>query len=106
MSQDVPNEQLVAVLSSASSHVQNERDAAVSFLEQHQQQQGFQYELVKVVAVKSLPVNVRTQAILFFKNGLDKYWRKGTPKWAKTTKLAIHEAHDFSTAPWIQQISS
>lgn len=54
------------------------RETALAWLQQYQTQRGFQLCLVEVVAARrQLSVPVRTQAALFFKNSIDKYWRRG-----------------------------
>ena len=80
MSQEAPNAELVAALAAGSSINAQERSAGEAFLNQHETQQGFQYELLRVVSSRSLPDEVRLQAILLFKNCIDKYWFKRSNK--------------------------
>lgn len=68
-------EQLVAALDAASSSVQQHRQQATDFLTQLGPQSEFQWHLVQIVATRHLQTNLRLQAILLFKNGLDRYWR-------------------------------
>lgn len=72
------NNELLAALASSYSYNQQEREAAFTFLQQCQPLPGFMTSLVEIVGDHRLPVEVRTQSILFFKNSLEKYWRKGT----------------------------
>jgi hypothetical protein len=53
------------------------REAALAWLQACEGLPGFLYSLVEVVGARELPITVRTQAVLYFKNCLDKYWRRG-----------------------------
>jgi hypothetical protein len=73
--------ELVAALAAGLSANADEREASRQFLQQHQDQPGFQYELVTIVTARdTLDVNVRLQAIIQFKNGIERYWRRGAPQ--------------------------
>jgi len=76
------NNDLLAALSSSYSYNQQERDAALQFLQQCQPLPGFLLSLVEAVGQSKgeakIPTEIRTQAILFFKNSIDRYWRKGS----------------------------
>ncbi|XP_015591574.1 importin-11 isoform X2 [Cephus cinctus] len=48
-------------------------------LKQWETQRGFYTALFNVFSNHSLAINVRWMAILCFKNGVDKYWRKNAP---------------------------
>lgn len=52
-----------------------EREAALAWLQACQAEPGFQHCLIEVVAARELGKEVRTQAVLYFKNCLDKYWK-------------------------------
>lgn len=41
---------------------------------------GFYSILMKIISNHSIDVTVRWLAVLFFKNGVDRYWRKTAPK--------------------------
>jgi hypothetical protein len=68
--------ELVAALGAGLSMNAQERAAGEAFLQQNETQQGFHYSLLTVVLSRSLPDEVRLQAILLFKNGIEKYWYK------------------------------
>lgn len=73
--------ELVAALAAGLSVNAGERDASRQFLAEHQGQPGFQYELIRIVAARNtLDVNVRLQAVIQFKNGIERYWRRGAPQ--------------------------
>lgn len=74
MSSEAPNAELVAALAACGSASAQERHAAEAFLRQHEKQQGFQYELLRVVGSRTLPEIIRLQAVVLFKNCLDRYW--------------------------------
>lgn len=59
---------------SISPHAQ-EREAALAWLQACQAAPGFQSSLIDVVGNREQPNEVRTQAVLYFKNCLPKYWK-------------------------------
>ena len=48
-------------------------------LKQWESEPGFYSILLNVFSDLSLDVNIRWQAVLYFKNGVDRYWRKNAP---------------------------
>ena len=48
-------------------------------LKQWEIEPGFYTILMNIVTDMSLDVNIRWQAVLYFKNGVDRYWRKNAP---------------------------
>lgn len=48
-------------------------------LQQWETEPGFYSTLVEIFSEYSLEVNVRFLAVLYFKNGVDRYWRKTAP---------------------------
>lgn len=87
MASDAPSAELLAVLAACMSSDMNERQAAEAFLTQHELQQGFQNELLRVVAERSLPETVRQQAAIFFKNSVERHWHKRGPKYVSLISL-------------------
>lgn len=54
-------------------------------LKQWETTPGFYSSLLELVSMREqVGVTVRIQAILYFKNGLDKYWRKTSSKYVLT----------------------
>ena len=49
-------------------------------LAEWEKEPGFYRTLVKLFSDHSVDGNVRWMAVLYFKNGIDKYWRKNAPK--------------------------
>lgn len=49
-------------------------------LQEWETEPGFYSTLVEIFSEHSLEVNVRWLAVLYFKNGVDRYWRKTAPK--------------------------
>ena len=53
----------------------------------------FLASLLQIVAAKdALDLTVRVQAVLYFKNSLDKYWRKTAPKFATLSRYVASSA--------------
>lgn len=49
-------------------------------LKEWETQPGFYSILQAIFSNHSIDVNVRWLAVLYFKNGIDRYWRKTAPK--------------------------
>jgi hypothetical protein len=96
-------QELVGALSSATSYNAAEREAATTYLEQCQPLPGFLTALIETVAQKgALPVEIRTQAVLFFKNSLERCWRKlGGPRSAFRAIVPFSQAHNATTVLWM-----
>ncbi|XP_012282091.1 importin-11 [Orussus abietinus] len=70
---------VIDVLHQAGSQDPNVLKPAEQTLKQWETQRGFYTALFNVFTNHSLAVNVRWMAILYFKNGVDRYWRKNAP---------------------------
>ncbi|XP_015109541.1 importin-11 [Diachasma alloeum] len=73
------NAAVIEVLQQASSQDQNVFKPAEQMLSEWETQRGFYTALYNVFSNYSLSVNVRWMAVLCFKNGVDRYWRKNAP---------------------------
>lgn len=74
-------ELLVEALSASLSSELAVRGSAEASLKQWEVSTGFYLSLLQLVSMRDqLEVSVRIQAALYFKNGLDKYWRKTASK--------------------------
>ncbi|XP_011298747.1 importin-11 [Fopius arisanus] len=73
------NASVIEVLQQASSQDPNVFKPAEQMLSEWETQRGFYTTLYNVFSNYSLSVNVRWMAVLCFKNGVDKYWRKTAP---------------------------
>ncbi|KAI8924466.1 armadillo-type protein [Entophlyctis helioformis] len=71
--------QLRAVLEQAASPVPEVRRPAEGVLSQWEKSPGFHSTLQDVFHDRSLDTKVRSLAIIYLKNGIDKYWRKTAP---------------------------
>ncbi|KAF9169445.1 Importin-11 [Mortierella sp. AD011] len=67
---------LLSVLAEAASQEQARMQNAVTQLQQWETTPQFNATLQDIFYDKSLETNVRWQAIIYLKNGIDKYWRK------------------------------
>ncbi|XP_076288957.1 importin beta11 isoform X1 [Lasioglossum baleicum] len=70
---------VIEVLQQAGSQDPNVLKPAEQTLEQWETERGFYTTLFNVFSNHSLTVNIRWMAILCFKNGVDRYWRKNAP---------------------------
>ncbi|CAH1796232.1 unnamed protein product [Owenia fusiformis] len=70
---------VLETLIAACSQNAEEMHPAEQRLKQWETQPGFYTILVSVLSDHSLDVNVRWLAVLYFKNGIDRYWRKTAP---------------------------
>ena len=70
---------VVACLSEASSQNPASIKQAEERLKTWEAEPGFYTILLNVFTDLSLDVNIRWQAVLYFKNGVDRYWRKNAP---------------------------
>ncbi|XP_063982373.1 importin-11 [Diachasmimorpha longicaudata] len=73
------NAAVIEVLQQASSQDQNVFKPAEQMLSEWETQRGFYTALYNVFSNYSLSANVRWMAVLCFKNGVDRYWRKNAP---------------------------
>lgn len=71
------SQELLYHLNNSISPAAEEREAALAWLQSCQTLPGFHPCLIDIVAAKELPLQVRTQSILLFKNGIDRHWRRG-----------------------------
>ncbi|KAB7497155.1 Importin-11 [Armadillidium nasatum] len=71
---------VLQTLQQATSQIPDQFKPAESMLENWQAQPGFYSILVEIFSQHSLDANVRWLAVLYFKNGVDKYWRKSAPQ--------------------------
>ncbi|KAF9104894.1 Importin-11 [Mortierella sp. AM989] len=67
---------LLSVLAEAASQEQTRMQNAVTQLQQWEATPQFNATLQDIFYDKSLDTNIRWQAIIYLKNGIDKYWRK------------------------------
>lgn len=70
---------VIEILQQASSQDPTVLKPAEQTLEKWETQSGFYTALFNIFSNHSLAVNVRWMAILYFKNGVDRYWRKNAP---------------------------
>ncbi|KAK2588464.1 hypothetical protein KPH14_004450 [Odynerus spinipes] len=70
---------VIEVLQQAGSQDPNVLKPAEQTLKQWETQRGFYTALYNVFSNHSLAVNIRWMAVLYFKNGVDRYWRKNAP---------------------------
>ena len=70
---------VIEILQQAGSQDPNILKPAEQTLKQWETERGFYIALYNVFSNHSLTVNIRWMAILCFKNGVDKYWRKNAP---------------------------
>lgn len=89
MNVDSPNMLVVEVLQGAASQNPEILKPAESKLKEWETQAGFYTTLFNVISNHSIDVNVRWIAVLYMKNGVDRYWRKNAPN-------AIAEAEKYS----------
>lgn len=73
------DEVVIQVLQQAGSQDPNIFKPAEQTLKQWETERGFYTALHNVFSNHSLNVNIRWMAILCFKNGVDRYWRKSAP---------------------------
>ncbi|XP_053596445.1 importin-11 [Microplitis demolitor] len=73
------NAAVIDVLQRAGSQDPNVLKPAEGMLREWETQSGFYTALCNVFSNHSLPVNVRWMALLYFKNGVERYWRKNAP---------------------------
>lgn len=69
-------EQLINVLNDAGSSNSETRKQGEQVLKDWETQQQFFYTLLSIYTTPTIDAKVRFQAIAYFKNGIDKYWRK------------------------------
>ncbi|XP_066590935.1 importin-11 [Prorops nasuta] len=70
---------LTEVLQQASSQNPDVLKSAEKTLKEWESESGFYMALYNIFSNHSLDVNTRWMAILYFKNGIDRYWRKTAP---------------------------
>ncbi|KAF5275843.1 hypothetical protein FQR65_LT04081 [Abscondita terminalis] len=70
---------VIDVLQRASSQSPEILKPAETRLKEWETQPGFYTVLLNIIASHSTDLNVRWIAVLYFKNGVDKYWRKNAP---------------------------
>ncbi|XP_053971959.1 importin-11 [Hylaeus volcanicus] len=70
---------VIEILQQAGSQDPNILKPAEQTLKQWETERGFYTALFNVFSNHSLSVNIRWMAILCFKNGVDRYWRKSAP---------------------------
>ncbi|XP_031781070.1 uncharacterized protein LOC100116824 isoform X2 [Nasonia vitripennis] len=70
---------VIKILEEAGSQDPNVLKPAEQMLKQWETQRGFYTALFNIFSNETLTVNVRWIAVLYFKNGVDKYWRKNAP---------------------------
>lgn len=70
---------VLEVLQRASSQNPEILKPAETKLREWEDQPGFYTVLFNVISNHSIDLNVRWMAVLYFKNGVDKYWRKNAP---------------------------
>ncbi|XP_046626086.1 importin-11 [Neodiprion virginianus] len=70
---------VVDILHKAGSQDPNVLKLAEQTLKEWETQRGFYTALFNVFSNHSLDINVRWIAILYFKNGVDRYWRRNAP---------------------------
>ena len=70
---------VVSCLGEASSQNPGSIKQAEERLKQWEVEPGFYTILLNIFTDLSLDVNIRWQAVLYFKNGVDRYWRKNAP---------------------------
>ncbi|XP_034176418.1 importin beta11 isoform X1 [Osmia lignaria lignaria] len=70
---------VIEVLQQAGSQDPNVLKPAEQTLKQWETERGFYTALYNVFSNHSLTINIRWMAILCFKNGVDRYWRKNAP---------------------------
>ncbi|XP_006559929.1 importin-11 isoform X2 [Apis laboriosa] len=70
---------VIEILQQAGSQDPNILKPAEQTLKQWETERGFYTALYNVFSNHSLSINIRWMAILCFKNGVDRYWRKNAP---------------------------
>ncbi|CAK9800995.1 IPO11, partial [Anthophora plagiata] len=70
---------VIEVLQQAGSQDPNILKPAEETLQKWETERGFYTALYNVFSNHSLTINIRWMAILYFKNGVDRYWRKNAP---------------------------
>ena len=70
---------VIEVLEKAGSQDPSIFKPAEQVLKQWETQQGFYTALFNVFSNESLPITIRWMAVIYLKNGIDKYWRKRAP---------------------------
>jgi len=83
---------VIQLLSQACSQNADALHSAEKQLKAWETESGFYSTLLSIFSDHSVEVNVRWLAVLYFKNGVDKYWRKGAPN-------AISEEEKVSLRP-------
>ena len=71
---------VLATLNKAGSQDADVLKPAEQQLKQWETQPGFHCTLMSIVADHSIHVNIRFMAVLYLKNGVERYWRKNAPK--------------------------
>jgi hypothetical protein len=71
---------VIEVLQRASSQNPEVLKPAEAKLREWETQPGFYTALFNVLSNHSLDINVRWIAVLYIKNGIDRYWRRNLPK--------------------------
>ncbi|XP_072393190.1 importin-11-like [Diabrotica undecimpunctata] len=79
MNVDSTNMMVLEVLQGAASQNPDVLKPAEAKLKEWETQPGFYTTLFNVISTHSIDINVRWIAVLYMKNGLDKYWRKNAP---------------------------
>jgi hypothetical protein len=99
---------LLHVLAATLSGNAAERDPAVAQLKAWEASPGFYDSLLHIVSLRAdMPVEVRVQAALTFKNGLDR-WRKTSPKSVAmpTAPFCRRLMPKVVPSPWKARLSS
>lgn len=73
-------EVVLEVLNRATSQDTSVLKPAEQQLKEWETQPGFYSILQAIFSNHSIDVNVRWLAVLYFKNGIDRYWRRTAPK--------------------------
>lgn len=76
MALDAERAAVLQTLTAAASQSAGELKPAEAQLRDWETRPGFYSVLLRLAADPQVPVNVRWMAVLYFKNGVDLYWRK------------------------------
>lgn len=82
---------LIETLQAAGSQNAEVVKQAEAKLKEWETNQGFFSKLLEVFMMRSLEMNTRWIAIIFFKNGINKYWRRGRSGISEEEKIFIRE---------------
>ncbi|XP_034939716.1 importin-11 [Chelonus insularis] len=87
------NAEVIDVLQRASSQDPNVLKPAEQMLKEWETQRGFYTVLYNVFSNHSIEINVRWMAVLCFKNGVERYWRKNAPNGIAEDEKAFLRQH-------------